>query len=72
MIFVISLFVLSVAICLGLSAGTIWLLCWGLNAIGIHSICGWSVHFSWPLVLVFTIVYMILKSIFKNTTENEN
>lgn len=47
-----------------LNAGLVWLLCWGLKAIGITAIGGWTVAFSWPLVLLFTIVYMILRGIF--------
>jgi len=46
------------------NAGLVWLLCWGLKAIGITTICGWTVAFSWPLVLIFTIVCMILRGIF--------
>jgi hypothetical protein len=47
-----------------LNAGIVWLLCWGLKAIGITAIGGWTVAFSWPLVLIFTVVYMILRGIF--------
>lgn len=47
-----------------LNAGLVWLLCWGLKAIGITAIGGWTVAFSWPLVLIFTVVYMILRGIF--------
>lgn len=47
-----------------LNAGLVWLLCWGLKAIGITAIGGWTVAFSWPLVLLFTVVYMILRGIF--------
>ncbi len=44
----------------GLNAIVVWLLCWGLKAIGIVSIFGWTVAFSWPLVVVF----MVISSIF--------
>ena len=47
-----------------LNAGLVWLLCWGLKAIGITAIGGWTVAFSWPLVLIFTDIYMILRGIF--------
>ena len=47
-----------------LNVGLVWLLCWGLKAIGITAIGGWTVAFSWPLVLIFTVVYMILRGIF--------
>ncbi len=46
------------------NAGLVWLLCWGLKAIGITAIGGWTVSFSWPLVLIFTIVSVVLRSIF--------
>ena len=48
------------------NAGLVWLLCWGLKAVGITTICGWTVAFSWPLVLIFTVVYIILYGIFGN------
>lgn len=47
--------------------GIVWLLCWALTAIGIVSICGWTVAFSWKLVLIVAIVYTILHSIFSPT-----
>ena len=47
-----------------LNAGLVWLLGWGLKAIGITAIGGWTVDFSWPLVLIFTVIYMILRGIF--------
>lgn len=46
------------------NAGLVWLLCWGLKAIGITTIGGWTVAFSWPLVLIFTVVCVILHGIF--------
>ena len=48
------------ALVFGLNAIVVWLLCWGLKAIGIVSIFGWTVAFSWPLVVVF----MVISSIF--------
>ena len=47
-----------------INAGLVWLLCWGLKAIGVTAIGGWTVAFSWPLVLIFTVIYMILRGIF--------
>ena len=52
-----------------INAGIVWLLCWGLKAIGITVIGGWTVAFSWPLVLIFTIVYIILHGIFGHRSE---
>ena len=46
------------------NAGLVWLLCWGLKAIGITTIGGWTVAFSWPLVLIFTIASVVLRGIF--------
>ncbi len=57
-------FLIGCAIGFLLNAGLVWLLCWGLKAIGITAIGGWTVAFSWPLVLLFTVVYMILRGIF--------
>ena len=61
----ILIIVLTLAVVIGLNALVVWLLCWGLKAIGIYTICGWTVAFSWPLVLVFVIIYSILRGIFK-------
>ena len=47
-----------------INAGIVWLLVWGLKAMGITVIGGWTVSFSWPLVLIFTLVFIILKGIF--------
>lgn len=52
-----------------MNAGYVWLLCWVLKAIGITTLGGWTVAFSWPLVLIFTVVYMILYSIFGNRSK---
>ena len=46
------------------NAGLVWLLCWSLKAIGITTIGGWTVTFSWPLVLIFTIASIALRGIF--------
>lgn len=61
----ILIIVLTIALVVGLNALVVWLLCWGLKAIGIYTICGWTVAFSWPLVLVFVIICSILGGIFK-------
>jgi hypothetical protein len=46
-----------------MEAGIVWVLCWALRAIGVTTILGWEVAFSWPLVLVV----MIISSIFGGT-----
>lgn len=61
----ILIIILTLALVVGLNALVIWLLCWGLKAIGIYTICGWTVAFSWPLVLVFVIICSTLGGIFK-------
>ena len=49
-----------------INAGVVWALCWGLNAIGITSIGGWTVQFSWPLVVVFTLATIIIGGFFRS------
>lgn len=50
-----------------LEAGLVWLLCWALNAIGIMTISGIAVTFSWPLVLAIWLISALLRGIFKVT-----
>ena len=33
-----------------------WVLCWALTSIGITTIFGWTVAFSWKLVLILAIL----------------
>lgn len=54
-----------------IEAGFIWVLCWALNAIGITTICGVAVTFSWPLVLAIWIISILLRGIFKTTVTTE-
>lgn len=54
-----------------MEAGFIWALCWALNAIGVTTICGVAVTFSWPLVLVIWIVSALLRGIFKTTVKTK-
>ena len=49
-----------------INAGVVWALCWGLNAIGITSIGNWTVQFSWPLVVVFTLATIIIGGFFRS------
>lgn len=53
-------------------AGLVWLVCWGLNALGIYTICGVAVSFSWPLVIVVWAVGAILQGIFKSTSKSKD
>lgn len=56
---------LTIGICFLINAGIVALLTWGLVQIGITTIFGWTVAFSWPLVVVFTVIMLILQSISK-------
>lgn len=47
-----------------INAGIVWVLCWALNAIGVHTLFGWTVQFSWPLVIIFTIICAIISGFF--------
>lgn len=62
MLVLIGIFYIALVLALvfGINALIVWVLCWCLKAIGIVSIFGWTVAFSWPLVVVF----MIISSIF--------
>lgn len=63
MLFYLAAFIIVFGIAFLMEAGMVWVLCWALRAIGITTILGWKVAFSWPLVLVV----MIISSIFGGT-----
>ena len=63
MLFYLAAFIIVFGIAFLMEAGMVWVLCWALKAIGITTILGWKVAFSWPLVLVV----MIINSIFGGT-----
>ena len=67
MITAILIIILGGAFNFLLEAGFIWVLCWALNAIGITTICGVAVTFSWPLVLVVWCISALLRGVFKTT-----
>lgn len=46
------------------NAMIVWVLCWGLRALGILTIGTFVVQFSWPLVVVLTVISMFFKGIF--------
>ena len=50
------------------SAGVIWGICWALPAIGVTTIFGWTVAFSWKLVILLTLVQAFLRGIFSSRT----
>ena len=47
-----------------INAATVWIIVALLKAIGITMIGSWTVAFSWPLVLLFTILTMTIRGIF--------
>ena len=63
MLFYVLLSIIIFGLIFLMEAGMVWVLCWALKAIGITTIFGWKVAFSWPLVLVI----MIISSIFGGT-----
>jgi len=58
-------YLIGLALSVLINAGFVWLIVWALKALGIFTIGSWTVAFSWPLVILFTIVYIILSSLFK-------
>lgn len=68
---IIGAFLAVLAVMFLIDAGLVWLVVWGLNAIGIHSIFGWAVVFSWPLVVVVVVITMILRGIFSISVRNK-
>lgn len=69
---VIGVYALFVGISFLVNAGIIWVLTWALVKIGITTILGWTVAFSWPLVIIFTIICAVLKTIFKPVGKKED
>lgn len=67
---IIVCIVLGIGLGFLINAGLVWVLCWALNAVGIHTLFGWDVKFSWPLVVVFTILYIIFGGCFAGTRNN--
>ena len=47
-----------------INAATVWIIVALLKAIGITMIGSWTVAFSWPLVLLFTIAVIVIRGIF--------
>jgi uncharacterized membrane protein (DUF485 family) len=59
---------IGIAIGLGIifliEAGFVWLICWALNVIGIHTICGVNVEFSWPLAFAIIVIIFAVRGLF--------
>lgn len=64
--------IIGLALCFGFNAGIVALLVWGLKGLGITSLFGWTVAFSWKAVIVFTIVFGILRSIFSSKAKSSD
>lgn len=69
MLMILVILFAYLAVAFFIDAGIVALLCWGLKAIGVTVIGGWTVAFSWPLVIIFWLVTAILGSIFKAKVE---
>ena len=54
-------FVLVLALRFFVTAGLVWVIIWGLNAIGITEVFGWTISFSWYLVAVVTALSYIFR-----------
>lgn len=62
---VVAAIVLSILIMIGFNAVLVFLVCSLLKAIGIYTIFGWTVKFSWALVLLCTVISMLFNSSLK-------
>ena len=61
---ILGIFVATLFVSLLVWGGIVWLFCWALTAIGITVIGGWTVAFSWKLVIIVALIYTILHGIF--------
>lgn len=64
---ILGIFLATLFVSLLVWGGIVWLLVWGLTAIGITTIGGWTVAFSWKLVIIVALIYTILHGIFSPT-----
>ena len=69
---VIGVVILGIAVAFCVKAAIIYGIVWGLKAIGIATIFGWTVQFSWPLVIVVILITAILKSFISATVNSKN
>lgn len=58
---------IGLGFCFLINAATVWVIVTLLKAIGITMIGTWTVAFSWPLVLLFTIVTVLIRGILSIT-----
>lgn len=66
-LYTLGFILVSLIISLLMWGGIVWVLCWALTTIGITAIGGWTVAFSWKLVIIVALVYTILHGIFSPT-----
>jgi hypothetical protein len=75
MLFVIISLLIGFGLAFGLTflinAATVWIIVTLLKAIGVTMIGTWTVAFSWPLVLLFTIITVVIRGIFSITITTE-
>lgn len=64
MLMIIGFLLLGFGIAFLFNAATVWVIVTLLRAVGITMIGTWTVAFSWPLVLLFTIAIMVIRGIF--------
>lgn len=71
MLFVIIGLLIGFGLAFLINAATVWIIVALLKAIGITMIGSWTVAFSWPLVLLFTIITVVIRGILSITITTE-
>lgn len=71
MLFVIIGLLIGFGLAFLINAATVWIIVALLKAIGITMIGTWTVAFSWPLVLLFTIITVVIRGILSITITTE-
>ena len=71
MLFVIIGLLIGFGLAFLINAATVWIIVILLKAIGVTMIGTWTVAFSWPLVLLFTIITVVIRSILSITITTE-
>ena len=69
--YILGLFIGSFVTVTLIWGGIVWVMCWALIAIGVTTIGGWTVAFSWKLVLIVALAYTILRNIFAPRTSSK-
>ena len=67
MMLIIGCVLLGYGLAFLINAGIVWLIVTLLQMIGVTMIGTWTVAFSWPLVVLFTLVVSIIRGIFSIT-----